>query len=135
MLSRILTIAFAAGTLAFATAHAQTGSSGGTGTGATGSTSGTGMGTSTPGSSTNTMGTGNTGNSTGSMGAGNNGVAGSAGSGAAGTSGSGVGSSPQTARQPADTGSLDASQYKSRTECLNAAEAAHASREACNSLH
>jgi hypothetical protein len=93
MLTRIITIALAASSLAFATAQAQTGST--TGTGTT-SGSGTSSGSSTMSPSTS------------------------------GSSGSG-----QLAQQP---GSFKASDYKTKTECMAAAQKANASTTACSSL-
>ena len=96
----------AASTLAFATAHAQTGT--GSSTGTQGTTPGTT--TTSPGSpsSGSTMGTGG------------------------GTTGTGPGTSvPNQAQSP---GSFNASTYKTKTECLNAAQAARASNDACKDL-
>jgi hypothetical protein len=45
---------------------------------------------------------------------------------------SGMTGSGQQAQQP--MGSFDPTKYKTKTECLNAATAAHASTSACNSL-
>jgi hypothetical protein len=45
---------------------------------------------------------------------------------------SGSAHSGQVAQQP--IGSFNASNYKSETDCLNAAELAHASRDACKGM-
>jgi hypothetical protein len=49
-------------------------------------------------------------------------------------SGSGAASSTQQAQQPMNGGSFNASNYKTKTECLNAATAQHADRTACDNL-
>lgn len=114
MFSRLLTVALlTAGTaLAFSTAQAQT--SGTSGTGSTGGS--TGGSTMTPstgsGSSGSTMGSGS-------------------GSKSMGSSGS---SSTQQAQQPMGSGTFNAKNYKTKTECLNAASAQHADRMMCDSL-
>jgi hypothetical protein len=110
MFSRLLTIALlTAGTaLAFSTAQAQT-----SGTSGTGSTGGSTMTPSTgSGSSGSTMGSGS-------------------GSKSMGGSGS---SSTQQAQQPMGSGTFNAKNYKTKTECLNAASAQHADRMMCDSL-
>ena len=110
MFSRLLTVAlFTAGTaLAFSTAQAQT--SGSTGS-STASPSTTSPSTTSPspstGSSGSTMGSGS------SMGSSS--------------------SSTQQAQQPG-SGTFNVSNYKTKTECLNAATAQHADRTLCNSL-
>ena len=111
MFSRLLTVALlTAGTaLAFSTAQAQT--SGSSGTGSTGST---GSSTMTP-----STGSGSTGSTMGS------------GSGST-TMGSGSGTSAQQAQQP--SGTFNATNYKTKTECLNAASAQHADRTLCDAL-
>ena|SRR5262245_53250089 len=98
MLLRIVAIALAGGSLALASANAQTGT--------------TSPSTGTP--STTTPGTGSTTTPPSS------------------TTGSGTSGSMNQAQQP--MGSFDASKYKTKTECLNAATAAHASASACNNL-
>jgi hypothetical protein len=103
MLTRILAVALAVGSIAFATAHAQTGGTGSTTTSPSTTSPGTAPMTSpSPGSS-----------------------------GSSGSMGTGSGSSQQ-AQQP--MGTFDASKYKSKTDCLSAAAAAHASSSLCNSL-
>jgi hypothetical protein len=110
MFSRLLTVALlTAGTaLAFSTAQAQTG----------GTSSGTGNSTMPPKTTTSPS----TGSST--MGSG---------SGSSSTMGSGS-SSTQQAQQPMSSGTFNAKNYKTRTECLNAASAQHADRTMCNGL-
>lgn len=103
MMTRILAVALAVGSFAFATAHAQTSSSPSSGS------MGSGSSTTTP-STPPTAGTGSTGSTMGS------------------------GSSTQQAQQPMGAGSFDPTKYKTKTECLNAATAAHASASACSSL-
>ena len=103
MLTRILAVALAVGSLACASAYAQTSTPGTT------SPSTTTPGTTSP----STTSPGTTSPSTGA------------------TSGS-SGSMGQQAQQP--MGTFDASKYKTKTECLNAATAAHASASLCNNL-
>jgi hypothetical protein len=112
MFSRLLTVALlTAGTaLAFSTAQAQT--------------SGSGSSTGSSGSSTMTPSTGS--GSTGS-------TMGSGGSKTMGGSGSGS-TSTQQAQQPMSSGMFSAKNYKTKTECLNAATAQHADRTLCDSL-
>jgi hypothetical protein len=43
-------------------------------------------------------------------------------------------SSTQQAQQPMGSGTFSAKNYKTKTECLNAATAQHADRTMCNSL-
>ncbi len=116
MFSRLLTVALlTAGTaLAFSTAQAQTSSSGS-------STGSTGSGTVSPstGSSGSTMGSG----SGSTMGSGSGST----------TMGSGSSTSTQQAQQPMG-GTFNATNYKTKTECLNAASAQHADRTLCNAL-
>ena len=123
MFSRLLTVALlTAGTaLAFSTAQAQT-----SGTG-----SSTMPKTTTPstGSSSSTMGSG----SSSTTGSGSSGVTMGSGSGSK-LLGSGSGSSTQQAQQPMSSGSFSAKNFKTKTECLNAASAQHADRALCDSL-
>jgi hypothetical protein len=42
--------------------------------------------------------------------------------------------STQQAQQPMSSGTFSAKNYKTKTECLNAATAQHADRTMCNSL-
>jgi hypothetical protein len=44
------------------------------------------------------------------------------------------GSSAQQAQQPMGSGTFNATNYKTKTACLNAASAQHADRTLCNSL-
>jgi hypothetical protein len=44
------------------------------------------------------------------------------------------GSSTQQAQQPMTTGTFNATNYKTKTECLNAATVQHADRKLCDSL-
>ena len=106
MYARVLTVALlTAGTaLAFATAHAQTSSSGSSYPSTTTP--------STSGSST--------------MGAGS--------SSSSGASGSGSATSPQTAQQPMGSATFDISKFKTKTECLNAATAQNADRKLCDAV-
>ena len=113
MFSRLLTVALlTAGTaLAFSTAQAQT-----SGTSGTGSTVGSTMTPSTGSSSgTSTMGSGS----------GNKTMDKSMGSGSTST---------QQAQQPMSSGTFNATNYKTKTECLNAATAQKADRTLCNAL-
>jgi hypothetical protein len=124
MFSRLLTVALlTAGTaLAFSTAQAQTsGTSSGTGSSTMPKTT-TSPSTSS-GTSSSTMGSGS-GSAT--MGSGS-------GSKTMGSSGS-TSSSTQQAQQPMSSGTFNVKNYKTKTECLNAASAQHADRTLCNSL-
>lgn len=114
MFSRLLTIALlTAGTaLAFSTAQAQTS---GTGSSTMPKT------TTSPSTGSSTMGSGSGTSST--MGSGSTGS----------TMGSGS-SSTQQAQQPMSSGTFNAKNYRTKTECLNAASAQHADRTMCNSL-
>jgi hypothetical protein len=116
MFTRLLTVALlTAGTaLAISTAQAQTSGST-TGSGSAGSTT---MSPSTGGSSGSTSGSGSSGVTMGS------------GSASKLVTGSG---STQQAQQPM-SGSFNASNYKTKTDCLNAASAQNADRTMCNSL-
>ena len=109
MFSRLLTVALlTAGTaLAFSTAQAQTSGSG----------TGTGSSTASPSTTSPSPSTGSSGSTMGS-------------------SGSSMGSSSsstQQAQQPG-SGTFNVSNYKTKTECLNAATAQHADRTLCNAL-
>jgi hypothetical protein len=104
MMTRMLAVALAVGSLTLATAHAQTSSSPSSGS------MGSGSSTTTTPSTPPTAGTGST------------------------SSTMGGGSSTQQAQQPMGAGSFDPTKYKTKTECLNAATAAHASASACSSL-
>jgi len=110
MFSRLLTVALlTAGTaLAFSTAQAQT-------SGSSGTSSGTGSSTMTPstGSGSSTMGSGS-GSTSSTMGSGS--------------------TSTQQAQQPMSSGTFNATNYKTKTECLNAASAQHADRTLCDAL-
>ena len=108
MFSRLLTVALlTAGTaLAFSAAQAQTSGTGGS----------TMPKTTTP----------STGSSSGSSTMGS-------GSGTSSTMGGGS-TSTQQAQQPMSGGTFSAKNYKTKTECLNAASAQHADRTLCNSL-
>jgi hypothetical protein len=112
MFSRLLTVALlTAGTaLAFSTAQAQT-------SGSSGSTGSSTMSPSTSSPSTSP--------STGS---------GSSTMGSSGSSMGSSGSSTQQAQQPMGAGAFNASNFKTKTECLNAATVQHADRTLCNSL-
>jgi len=112
MFSRLLTVALlTAGTaLAFSTAQAQT-------SGSSGSSSGTGSSKITP----STPSTGSSGSTMGS------------GSGSS-TMGSGSSTSTQQAQQPMGSGTFNATNYKTKTECLNAATAQKADRKLCDAL-
>ena len=116
MFSRLLTVALltAGAALAFSTAQAQTSGSGS-------STGSSGTSTMTPstgsGSGTSTMGSGS-GNKTMDKAMGN----------------SGSSTSTQQAQQPMSGGTFNATNYKTKTECLNAATAQHADRTLCNAL-
>jgi hypothetical protein len=107
MLTRILVLALAAGSLACA-AYAQT-------TPGTGTTGSGGSPTTSPSTAPMTPSTGSSGSS-GTMGS-------------TGMTGTG-----QQAQQPMGTGSFDPTKYKSKTDCLNGATAAHASTSLCNNL-
>jgi hypothetical protein len=116
MYARIL-IPIAASTIAIAAAHAQgTGTSSGTtapsttAPGTTGTMPSTAPSTGTP--------------STGAVGTTRSGTMGS------GTMGSGTTGAPSQAQ----SGSFNASNYKTKTECLNAAQAARMSSDACNGV-
>ena len=67
----------------------------------------------------------------GTAGTGTSAATGAAGTGAAGTRATIPGSGTQTAQQP---DAFDVSKYKTRTDCLNAAQANAASRQACKSI-
>ncbi|MBV8191584.1 MAG: hypothetical protein JOY64_04930 [Alphaproteobacteria bacterium] len=110
MLTRILAVALAVGSLAFATAHAQTGSGGSTTTSPSTTTPSTTTPSTGPSTGTTTPSTG----STGSMGS--------------------SGMTGQQAQQPMGAGSFDPTKYKSKTDCLNAASSARASSSLCNNL-
>jgi len=107
MFSRLLTVALlTAGTaLAFSTAQAQTSGS----SGSTTASPSTSSPSPSSGSSSSTMGSGSS-----SMGK--------------------SGSSTQQAQQPMTTGTFNATNYKTKTECLNAATVQHADRKLCDSL-
>src|SRR5262249_9115069 len=114
MFSRLLTVALlTAGTaLAFSTAQAQT----------SGTSSGTGSSTMPK---TTTSPSTSSGSSSSTMGSGSGST----------TMGSGSGStSTQQAQQPMSSGTFSAKNYKTKTECLNAASAQHANRALCDSL-
>ena len=110
MLTRIITVALAASSLTFAAAQAQSGSSTGSGT-----TSGSTM---SPGTSV------------GAPGAIKNGTGGTMGIGSS-TTNSAIGAG-QIAQQPA--GAFNASNYKTKTECMSAAKSANASSSDCDTL-
>ncbi|MBS0525077.1 MAG: hypothetical protein JSS04_15735 [Proteobacteria bacterium] len=112
MFSRLLTVALlTAGTaLAFSTAQAQT----------SGTSSGTGSSTMPPKTTTSPS----TSSGSSSMG--------SSGSSSMGSTGSHT--STQQAQQPMSSGSFNAANYKTKTECLNAASAQHADRTLCDIL-
>lgn len=112
MLTRIITIALAASSLTFAAAQAQSGSNTGGGT-----TSGITM---SPGTSV------------GAPGAIKNGTGGTMGIGSSATNSSGATGPGQIAQQPA--GAFNASQYKTKTECMSAAKSANASSSGCDTL-
>lgn len=107
MFSRLLTVALlTAGTaLAFSTAQAQTSGSGSTtAPSATSPSTGSSTGSSTMGSGSGSK----------AMGSGS--------------------TSTQQAQQPMSSGPFNATNYKTKTECLNAATAQHADRTLCNAL-
>jgi len=128
MFSRILTVSIAAATLTLTGAYAQTGS-GGYGAGGTSSPSTSAPGTASPG--TATPGTATPGGSTGSGTGSSTTSPGMTGSSGAGATGMGA-TAPNQAQSSGSP--FNPSGYKTKTECLNAAQLAGAPREACNSV-
>ncbi len=131
MIARLLTVSIASLTLVSAAALAQTGttaSPGGTSSGTT--TMGSGSGSSGGTMSSGTM----SGHSMGTNGA--SGMSGStsgmSGSTMGGSNMSGSNMGGQMAQQPA--GNFNPSMYRSQTDCLNAAQLAHAPLDSCKSV-